>query len=123
MKVEFRAWDESDNKMIGWQFLLHGCNLKNVFKAPEQCGLVLMQSTGLKDKNGVEIYVGDICSVEVNMWGALVTRTGEVTFNEYDLQFQIMSGNDWAFFTKEYFEKCEVIGNVYQNSELLEVQP
>ncbi|MGH1818341.1 YopX family protein [Enterococcus casseliflavus] len=56
MVPKFRAWDKNNKEMISWRYLLNGFNLRNVFMRPEMCGLELMQSTGLKDKYGVEIY-------------------------------------------------------------------
>ncbi|MFU2332296.1 YopX family protein, partial [Enterococcus faecium] len=88
----------------------------------------LMQSTGLKDKNGIEIFEWDIVSVSVrNGFDYLdnkvcvvknsIGHSGLVcaTVDE-DLEYQI--------FNTELFEEYtyEVIGNIWENSELLEEQ-
>ncbi|MGY5177519.1 YopX family protein [Enterococcus faecium] len=88
----------------------------------------LMQSTGLKDKNGIEIFEWDIVSVSVrNGFDYLdnkvcvvknsIGHSGLVcaTVDE-DLEYQI--------FNTELFEEYtyEVIGNIWENSELLEVE-
>lgn len=73
----------------------------------------LMQSTGLKDKNGVEIYEGDI----VHLWGGEYAQG----FYEYDEKNAIENLIIDGFFIMEYLQtgNVEVIGNIYENPELL----
>jgi len=78
---------------------------------PDHPDLILMQSTGLQDKNGKEIFEGDIIGWENPVDGntqALVTYG----VAQYTSGFNFgMSPNIVKF--------CEVIGNIYENSELL----
>ncbi len=135
MIPKFRAWDKEKEKMlevanISFDKEAYGYDLITIDKAKESPMLwtfnrleefVLMQYTGLKDKNGVEIYEGDICNVGVNMWGAIMTRSGEVIFNEDDIQYQIVIEDFLTITGKSEFETSEVIGNICENGDLLEV--
>jgi len=100
--IKFRAWDEENKKMIG-PFKV-GSELSEAWP-PE------MQFTGLHDKNGREIYGGDI--VRWNEW-----ESECVSMNWYSCQDESIFG--WIAGNKPLDSKCEVIGNIYENPELLE---
>lgn len=85
----------------------------------------LMQYTGLKDKNGKEVYEGDI--IESPLWEV---EPYEIVFKDYafkarDIRKKIMYGSDLFFDIDDLLTGCvgetfEVIGNIYENPELLE---
>jgi len=78
--------------------------------------LKIMQYTGLRDKNGREIYEGDIVRFK-DWWDE--EMVGEVRYSEKDMAFTIV--NDfWDGFPIMYADDLEVIGNIYENPELLE---
>ena len=66
------------------------------------------QFTGLTDKNGQKIFEGDILKWDSMEWGC-----GHLEIASWDYELFNMRRNDWE-------EWCEVIGNVYDNPELLE---
>ena len=69
----------------------------------------LMQDTGLKDKNGKEIYEGDVCRVDyTDGWELGVVEYEKGT---YYLIYKSLGMNH---------DKIEVVGNIYENPELLE---
>ena len=71
----------------------------------------LMQSTGLKDENGVEIFDGDIG------WDDHQEVHGQVIFENGAFKYE------WENISEDLFEvtdDIEIVGNIYENSELLE---
>ena len=84
---------------------------------------LLMQYTGLKDSNGKEIYEGDLFGV-TNLSGDLEI-VGEAIFDTDLAQFTIKYANGgWAELWQHLSERTnkakEIIGNIYENPELLE---
>lgn len=81
-----------------------------------------MQSTGLRDKNGKEIFEGDI--IRTNAYGCIV-GFGKYTYFEdentpiteigFYLSFLNVTPAAYAPFDKYYWDNCEVIGNIYEN--------
>ena len=107
--IKFRVWDKNENTMIIPGFI------SNSPEWNEEKGRVLIQYTGLKDKNGKEIYEGDIIQDEFD-------RKFYVYWVSNEARFAIRQKNRKS----EYFMvinhlKIEVIGNIYENP-LLEEQ-
>ena len=108
-EIKFRAWDKETKKMSLYPQL----GFNNSVDINEQircCGKELMQYTGLKDKNGKEIYEGDI--VRGN---GLINAV--IVYEESATSFLADAG-----FAKLKFANnslIEVIGNRFENSELL----
>ena len=76
----------------------------------------LMQSTGLKDKNGTLIYEGDIIKVfHVSSTGQARSFKDFIYFNKEYPSFQFKTN---GFIQKD--DLIEIIGNIYENKDLLE---
>ena len=129
MIPKFRAWSTDKKIMAEVRTLRFTDELVETDKFVERSieGVELMQSTGLLDKNGKEIFEGDI--IRTNVYGCIVygciVGFGEYTYFEdensltteigFYLSFLNVKPATYAPFDKYYWANCEVIGNIYEN--------
>jgi len=126
MVPKFRAWDKRENTMRDVAVLhftkggkvnsIEYWNTPSELKSYHVRNLVLMQSTGLKDKNGVEIFEGDVLTSNVQpckMVNPIKDGYGVVRFENGMFKLGAIS-------LVTFISKMEVIGNIYENPELLE---
>lgn len=123
-EIKFRAWDKlGDDEgvpcMRAWGHLLniqYQYSEDSIFNDPM---LILMQYTGLKDKNGKEIYEGDVVRVIPNEAGTPLARVCEVRISPR-MGYTLFINNRICAFSYEV--DTEVIGNIYENPELMGVE-
>ena len=126
MIPKYRAWDSVEKKVVEHFFITDNgliCNMEKptsdskLLIPIEKSELILMQSTGLVDKNGKEVFVGDIikctrgCLHEVY----IEKEYGGTYFGGMPAVYlkDLREGYAWT-------EHEEIIGNIYENPELLE---
>ncbi|GIM61372.1 hypothetical protein CAPN008_14220 [Capnocytophaga canis] len=118
-EIKFRAWDSKSQRMYYQgepdlecvQSFFHHYNDNDE----------LMQFTGLHDKNGKEIYEGDVIVFDLySYWGHDIKEKGKIVFDDYAFVFKTKTG--------EYFladldcckeEDIEIIGNIHETPKLL----
>jgi len=123
--IKFRVWCKEGPSMLDWGYLLSEPDLPQFMKhAAEEDAYYspLMQFTGLTDKNGVEIYEGDVMRIP-----ELYETPENTTATYYNEQIiygygAFLLGEDSPIYEDaEYISaECEVIGNIYENPELIE---
>ena len=123
-EIKFRAWDKSNKIILYTGFIINADGQVATITNDHDWDLVLMQYTGLKDKNGFEIYEMDI--IKYFMGKIAIIKFGDYMVNGSDYY----SNYTKAGFFCEYLNRetsgltteknIEIIGNIYENPELLE---
>ena len=127
-EIKFRAWDKNDRR-----FLSEDDNVPNflnlvpcqstgqfipMYMEIEELNIydtdiILMQYTGLKDRSGTEIYEGDIVEDDSSRYQVMYHADGFYLHSTYD-------PDDMLLQLRHAYTLSEVIGNIYENPELLE---
>jgi hypothetical protein len=114
-RFRFRAWHTPRSKMVGpfgiglvWE------NLNEHESPVEWANWIIMQCTGLKDKNGKVIWEGDVVAIcgRTDLCAAVVWNNDTAAFatKRGDIISDHMYAANWA---------CRVIGNIYEHPDLL----
>lgn len=138
-EIKFRAWSYADNTMF-YQDKQKTEEAESVSRwlVTHGAAYAVMQYTGLKDKNGKEIYEGDV--IKISNWeyakqhykprpkrkdceGIFVVEV-ELRSWGYEFSWENISGYECSthimgFPAEGHSENLEVIGNIHQNPELL----
>ena len=130
-EIKFRAWDKETKNI---------CEVRNIdfisemvqikyqanYGVRELENVILMQFTGLQDENGVDIYEGDIINLSYEYFDGHFRDNeivGKVYFEDSSFRMSYKKYDEireWRIDEPEILS-IEVIGNIYENPELLEV--
>ena len=132
MILKYRAWDSVEKKFVEHFFITDNGLICNMEKPTSDCKLpipiekpelILMQSTGLKDYFGEELFGGDV--IEWSYWDEFEdSGTAKIIFDKG--MFKLLDVRTEKSVWDNLFdciENCNVFlqGNIYENPELLEV--
>uniref|UniRef100_A0A6H1ZFP3 Putative YopX protein n=1 Tax=viral metagenome TaxID=1070528 RepID=A0A6H1ZFP3_9ZZZZ len=127
-EIKFRyIWQGPENEIKKYEYTLEELEQKDVsyviadYEISDWKLLGKLQYTGLKDKNGKEIYEGDIVNFQMTR-KKLVDHPVMTAFEDETAIYQgaVEWGEfGWRPFVDGKAEKIEIIGNIYENPELL----
>lgn len=131
---KFRVYDNRAKQILERPIIVFQDNVISVSSNENSVidDYVLMQSTGLSDKNGKEIFEGDVVNIQFVAWDfegetEKEYKNAAIYFDTYGSQLTVPS-----FYIKDeygvrllselpfYDENIEVIGNIYEHPDLLE---
>jgi hypothetical protein len=123
-EIKFRAWDKESKRMHT------NFKLTDIFRGdrseifcddpswvdPDLESAVIMQYTGLKDNHGKEISEGDIVEGD----GRLANKVYAAKVVWHYSEWKLISITGFGFVSGQYWDNLKVIGNIYENTELMQ---
>jgi len=116
-RFKFRAWDKQAKSMINDPIFHEFTDINDQFDDDD---FIFMQFTGLIDKEGKEIYEGDIVECDMSYKGGSLPHMGEIVYVDRFGAFATKNEAGETLLHNHLLNTFNVIGNIYENPELLE---
>lgn len=117
--LKFRAWDKKYKQGIPLSHIK--IRLDGKLDLPPHCdeeNVIIEQYTGLKDKNGKEIYEGDILKIGGQLAEVIFDDDKGSYMGEFKINYRGKTIRDRDYF-HDFKESREIVGNIHENLELL----
>ncbi|MEG2276119.1 MAG: YopX family protein [Clostridia bacterium] len=119
-EIKFRAYSKDYEVMLSNEVLENagdGMYEAGIYLPTKDEDLIFMQYTGLKDKKGKEIYECDVVICNRNIGASIDSQLFVVDWKDGYITF--VFNRDWSVLEASQHSIVEVIGNIYENPELL----
>jgi hypothetical protein len=120
-QFKFRVWDPETKQWANPDYLEcgNGGELMYFGHTPNRDKFIIQQFTGLLDKNGREIYEGDVFKDDNGE--ALIVKWGKIKYMGHQgFQFFLLDGSEYCFYgSMGNFNEKELVGNIFENPELI----
>ncbi len=130
-EIKFRAWDKKTAEMYdvieaGWRNVfglrigyLQYPSWGSRSRTPDE--VVLMQFTGLTDKNGKKAFENDkVIAEAIDAKGDCHEVQGWIEWDSEEVGYVVMASGNWPVIRFPYIAQFKVVGNIYENPELKE---